>query len=176
MATANCARTSWLAGILLGLFVWLVTAGIGPLAWFEGLFLAILATVLSARTLIWLTCEGAGGIDATEWQPVSVAMPVQQAVMQPAKAQVAPLQSSRPDDLKELKGVGPKLEAVLHHNGITRFDQIAAWSDADVSHYAEALGSFGSRIRSEDWVGQAKLLAAGGETDHSRAVQKDGAQ
>lgn len=175
MATANCARKCWLSGILLGLLVWLVTAGIGSLAWFEGLFLGVLAAVLLARTLIWLTCEGVGGIDATEWQPSPVAMPVARPVVaQPVAAAPAVTAARAPDDLKKLKGVGPKLEGVLHQNGITRFDQIAAWSEADVTHYAEVLGSFGNRIRSEDWVGQAKLLAAGGETEHSRAVQKGG--
>ncbi len=167
MATANCARKCWLTGIVLGLLVWLATAGTGPLAWFEGLFLAVLAAVLLARTLIWLTCEGSGGIDATEWQPSPVAMPVPQATaprstVAPTAQPVTTPDAGQPDDLKKLKGVGPKLEGVLHQNGITRFDQIAAWSDADITHYAEALGSFGSRIRSEDWVGQAKILAGAG--------------
>ncbi|WBU53666.1 hypothetical protein [Paracoccus sp. SCSIO 75233] len=76
------------------------------------------------------------------------------------------------DDLKQIKGVGPKLQEVLHENGITRFEQIAAWTDADIDHFAEVIGSMGGRIRSDDWVAQARLLAAGGDTEFSRRVDK----
>jgi len=31
------------------------------------------------------------------------------------------------DDLKKLSGVGPALEAKLHENGVTSFEQIASW-------------------------------------------------
>ncbi len=37
------------------------------------------------------------------------------------------------DDLKRIKGVGPKLEALLHSLGIYHFDQIAAWGPAEVA-------------------------------------------
>jgi predicted flap endonuclease-1-like 5' DNA nuclease len=30
-----------------------------------------------------------------------------------------------PDDLKQISGIGPKLEGVLREAGITRFEQIA---------------------------------------------------
>ena len=79
-----------------------------------------------------------------------------------------------PDDLKEIKGVGPKLEEMLHEHGVTRFDQIAAWNDAEIDHYAELIGRMGGRIRSDDWVGQARTLAAGGETEFSKRVEEGG--
>lgn len=43
---------------------------------------------------------------------------------------------------------------------MTRFAQIAAWDDAEIDRFAELIGRMGSRIRSDDWVGQARDLAA----------------
>ncbi|MDE1992984.1 MAG: 5' DNA nuclease [Rhizobiaceae bacterium] len=63
------------------------------------------------------------------------------------------------DDLKMISGIGPKLEQVLNGRGILRFADIAAWSDADVQRYDTELG-FEGRIGRDDWVGQAKALAA----------------
>ena len=76
------------------------------------------------------------------------------------------------DDLKEIKGVGPQLEKLLHDNGVTSFAQIAVWSDGDIDHFAEVIGRMGGRIRSDDWVGQAKILASGQETEFSHRVDK----
>lgn len=84
----------------------------------------------------------------------------------PKKAKVAV------DDLKEIKGVGPALETLLHENGVTSFAQIAGWTDAEIDRHAELIGRMGSRIRSDDWVAQAKVLAAGGSTEFSRRVDK----
>ena len=66
-----------------------------------------------------------------------------------------------PDDLLKLKGVGPKLNALLISLGITRFDQIAAWVSGDVAKVDAHLGSFKGRIVREDWVEQAGLLSSG---------------
>lgn len=71
------------------------------------------------------------------------------------------------DDLARLKGVGPKLVATLNQHGVTRFAQIAAWDDAEIDRIDAQLGRFQGRIRRDDWVGQARLLAAGDETGYS---------
>ena len=65
------------------------------------------------------------------------------------------------DDLTRIKGLGPKLAATLRELGVTRFDQIAGWSDADIERIDGQLGRFQGRIRRDDWVEQAGLLAAG---------------
>ncbi len=75
-----------------------------------------------------------------------------------------------PDDLKRIKGIGPKLSDWLHENGIARYAQIAAWDAATVADFAHRLGRMGNRIEADDWVGQARLLAAGGETEFSHRV------
>lgn len=62
------------------------------------------------------------------------------------------------DNLKQIAGIGPKLEKVLNGQGISSISQIAAWTDADVAKFDDALGLDG-RIRRDDWVGQARKLA-----------------
>ncbi|WBU63190.1 hypothetical protein [Paracoccus aerodenitrificans] len=88
------------------------------------------------------------------------------------KVEAASPAAASSDDLKEIKGIGPQLEGVLHENGVTSFSQIAGWSDADIDHFAGLIGRMGGRIRSDDWVEQARILAAGGETEFSKRVDK----
>lgn len=65
------------------------------------------------------------------------------------------------DDLRRIKGLGPKMLTLLNSLGITRFDQIASWTDADLDELDGKLGSFAGRPRRDNWVEQAKLLASG---------------
>lgn len=65
------------------------------------------------------------------------------------------------DDLRRIKGVGPKLAALLHSLGISSYAQVAAWTDADIDRIDAKLGTFAGRIRRDSWVEQAKLLAGG---------------
>ncbi|GAA4042362.1 hypothetical protein [Parerythrobacter jejuensis] len=65
------------------------------------------------------------------------------------------------DDLTRIKGVGSKLVVLLKENGVTSFAQIADWSEAEIDAIDDKLGRFSGRIRRDDWVKQAKLLAAG---------------
>lgn len=97
------------------------------------------------------------------------------AVTAAPAAEPAPATSPAPaaDDLELIKGVGPKLTERLLENGITRFAQIAEWDEAAVAEYAPRIGRTSSRIAAEDWVGQARILAAGGETEHSRRIRRD---
>ena len=62
------------------------------------------------------------------------------------------------DDLKEIKGIGPKIESVLNEMGITRFEQIAAWKKSDIEAVSGKLGNFKDRIRRDEWVKKAKKL------------------
>jgi len=82
-----------------------------------------------------------------------------------AEAPAAPVRKARAvkDDLKQLSGIGPKLEQVLNGKGINRFADIAAWSDEDVRRIDAELG-FDGRIGRDDWVGQAKALTGGRKT------------
>ncbi|MXO71226.1 hypothetical protein [Alteraurantiacibacter buctensis] len=79
----------------------------------------------------------------------------------PEAPTVATAAPSGGDDLLLIKGLGPKIKALLAEQGVTTFAQIAAWTDADIDRIDAQLGRFQGRIRRESWVEQAKLLAAG---------------
>jgi predicted flap endonuclease-1-like 5' DNA nuclease len=72
----------------------------------------------------------------------------------------APVPAGGDDDLRRIKGVGPKLAALLQGLGVTTYAQIAAWSEADIDRIDAQLGTFAGRIRRDSWVEQAKFLAA----------------
>ena len=76
----------------------------------------------------------------------------------PAPAE-APAPAGGADDLRRIKGVGPKLAALLQGLGVTTYAQIAAWSEADIDRIDAQLGTFAGRIRRDSWVEQAKFLA-----------------
>ncbi|WP_375699604.1 NADH-quinone oxidoreductase subunit E [Pseudophaeobacter sp. TrK17] len=78
-----------------------------------------------------------------------------------------------PDDLKLLKGVGPKLEQTLNDLGFFHFDQIAGWGAAEVA-WVDSRLKFKGRIERDGWIAQAALLAAGDETDFAKKAKKDG--
>ncbi|SEM83184.1 hypothetical protein SAMN04488003_10576 [Loktanella fryxellensis] len=77
-----------------------------------------------------------------------------------------------PDDLKLIRGVGPKLEGLLHSLGIFHFDQIAGWQAREVAWMDENLKGFKGRVSREDWIGQSRILAAGGSTPHSIDIER----
>lgn len=76
------------------------------------------------------------------------------------------------DDLKKIKGVGPKMEKLCNKLGFWHFDQIAKWTDAEVAWVDANLEGFSGRVSRDEWVAQAALLAAGGETAFSKKVDK----
>ncbi len=72
---------------------------------------------------------------------------------------LAQARDGKPDDLKKISGVGPKLEEVLHKNGVFHFDQISAWTPGEVAYMDDQL-SFKGRIERDNWIEQAKTFAA----------------
>lgn len=101
-------------------------------------------------------------IIAAEPARFAAAEPVQDAPpVEPAAAPLMAPASGKADNLALLKGVGPKLVTLLGSLGVTRFDQIAAWSAADVAAIDAQLGNFAGRIVRDNWVDQAGYLARG---------------
>jgi len=78
------------------------------------------------------------------------------------------------DDLKLIKGVGPKMENLLNKLGFYHFDQIAKWSESEVSWVDQNLEGFKGRVSRDNWVTQATQLAAGEETEFSSRAKKGG--
>jgi predicted flap endonuclease-1-like 5' DNA nuclease len=64
------------------------------------------------------------------------------------------------DDLTRIKGLGPKIAAALRALGVTRYAEIAAWTEADVAKIDAQLGAFAGRATRDNWIEQARLLAA----------------
>ncbi len=75
------------------------------------------------------------------------------------KASPAPrTKAARPDDLKRLPGIGPKLEQMLNGLGVSKYSHIAGWSDKDVAWIEDQLGLSG-RVARDGWVARAAELA-----------------
>ena len=89
-------------------------------------------------------------------------------------ATLAAARGGKADDLKQIKGVGPKLEALCNRLGFFHFDQIAAWTSEEVAWVDANLEGFKGRVSRDGWVAQAKVLAAGGTTAFASKVKKGG--
>lgn len=69
------------------------------------------------------------------------------------------------DNLKQIKGIGPKIEASLYAMGVFHIDQIAGWTKAN-AEWVEVQLAFKGRIRRERWVEQAvELTKSKAKTD-----------
>jgi predicted flap endonuclease-1-like 5' DNA nuclease len=64
-----------------------------------------------------------------------------------------------PDDLTRIRGIGPKIAAILHGLGITTFRDIAAFTDDDVHRVGAHMPVYAGRIIDDDWIGQARTFA-----------------
>jgi len=73
------------------------------------------------------------------------------------------------DNLTRIKGIGVKIESQLNGIGVYHFRQIAAFTEKELSWVAHHT-SFPGRALRDDWIGQAKLLAEGKETEFSKRV------
>jgi NADH-quinone oxidoreductase subunit E len=93
----------------------------------------------------------------------------------PASAQKKPRTMKAPrkagaDDLKMIKGVGPKLEQTLNELGFWHFDQVAKWTPEEIAWVDDNL-KFKGRIERDGWIDQATTLAAGGTTEFSKRAK-----
>ena len=88
--------------------------------------------------------------------------------VQPAGKKPKTLKAARKsgaDDLKRIKGVGPKLEKLLNSLGFFHFDQVASWSENEMAWVDQNLEGFKGRATRDNWVAQAKELMSSQETD-----------
>lgn len=110
-------------------------------------------------------------------EPVAEAAPAPVPAPAPAPAPTpapAPAAAATADDLARIKGVGPKLVALLGELGVSSFAQIAAWTEADVARIDGQLGRFAGRITRDQWIEQAKLLAAADEAGFAERFGQNG--
>jgi NADH-quinone oxidoreductase subunit E len=78
---------------------------------------------------------------------------------------------AKPDDLKLISGVGPKIETILNGLGIYKFEQVASWKK-NQREWVDGYLNFKGRIERDDWIKQAKALAKGGEAEYIRVFGK----
>jgi predicted flap endonuclease-1-like 5' DNA nuclease len=80
---------------------------------------------------------------------------------------ISAARGGKADNLQRISGVGPKNEKVLHTLGFFHFDQIAAWTSEQVNWVDDHL-KFNGRIKREEWIRQARLLAEGKEEEFTK--------
>jgi predicted flap endonuclease-1-like 5' DNA nuclease len=122
---------------------------------------------------------------APEPEPAPAPEPLPEVAPEPAQPPLAPPEAATPivpaadlapqpvsapeptpggsagDDLARIKGLGPKLQALLPTLGLSTYAQIAALSDGDLIDLDGKLGAFAGRPAKDNWVEQARLLAEG---------------
>jgi predicted flap endonuclease-1-like 5' DNA nuclease len=90
-----------------------------------------------------------------------VAQPAVPAVEVLAGMAFPPRSTDSGDELTRLKGVGPKLAAMLNEQGITRYEQLASMDDAQLAALDARLGNFKGRLARDRVPEQARYLASG---------------
>lgn len=184
------------AGIFLVAFVALMV--LGEYGFSAAAFLAILVSLLAAIVL-YLGFGGSDRVSmpakpavkpapkaeaapaaapAPEPEPAAVSAPVEAAASEPISegegTRPAALDAPRDgaaDDLKQIKGIGPKLEKLCNSMGFWHFDQIANWTPEEVAWVDANLEGFKGRVSRDNWIDQAKTLASGGQTEFSKRVE-----
>jgi predicted flap endonuclease-1-like 5' DNA nuclease len=87
-------------------------------------------------------------------------------------ASMRKVRTSLADDLKRIKGIGVLIEKKLNSLGVTTYEDIANWTGEDIDRISQQL-DFKGRIQRENWVEQARILAAGGDTEFSRRTDRE---
>jgi len=99
--------------------------------------------------------------DLKECRSTSIAAPVVAAPVAFTGLAAKPKGLSAPrggvaDNLKEINGVGPAMEKLLHSLGYYHFDQVATWEPAEVAWVDDNLEGFKGRATRDNWISQAK--------------------
>lgn len=76
-----------------------------------------------------------------------------------------------PDNLQRIRGIGQRNEELLNGLGIFHFGQIAAWTPGEVAWIGQYI-AFPERIERDDWIGQATVLASGGDTGFTKSADR----
>ena len=114
-------------------------------------------------------------VSAEKAAPKKVAKPARNPVAKDGKPEfLKKARADGADDLKQIKGVGPKLESMMNKMGIYHFDQVSVWRAKEVKWVDENLEGVKGRVSRDEWVKQAKILAKGGQTAFSKKVAKGG--
>ena len=184
-AIGVCALVCWAVGLGAGLLAF--WASVGAVTWLPAVLIGLALGAFVALVLGDLICgnaaDGAEAVAATGAEVEAEAVDKAAARKLETDAAVAEAGSAladqgaasegtkpalldapkggRADDLKQIKGVGPKLEALLNRLGVYHFEQIAGWGAEEVAWVDANLEGFKGRVSRDDWVSQARRLAKG---------------
>ena len=184
ISSTSCQSGCWILAAVSGVVVLAVCLFLIELGMLASIFMGAVVFIVVGLLLGWIFCselkplvqsnETSTAPSAPE--PAPVTAPVAQAPeVEAVEDAVRPeaLSGARDggaDDLKMIKGVGPKLEIMLNELGFYHFDQIAGWSAAEVTWVNDNLAGFNGRVSRDNWVEQARKLASGQETEFSKRV------
>lgn len=155
--------------LVIGLIVTLLNNGMTQ----GGLDQAVPAPKVEEPTTAQPAVEAVAAAPVEDAAPAAPEVPAETSADIGEKPEgLAAAREGGPDNLKEIKGVGPKLENLLHSMGYFHFDQIAAWTAKEVAWVDENLEGFKGRVTRDEWVSQAKILASGEETEFSERVDE----
>ena len=197
ISSTSCQSGCWILAAASGLVVLAVCLFLIDMGILASIFMGAVVFIVVGLLLGWIFCselkplvqsnETSTAPSAPEpapapaAEPAPVTAPVAQAPEVEAPVVEAVEDAVRPealsgardggaDDLKMIKGVGPKLEIMLNELGFYHFDQIAGWSAAEVAWVNDNLTGFKGRVSRDNWVEQACKLASGQETEFSKRV------
>jgi NADH-quinone oxidoreductase subunit E len=197
ISSTSCQSGCWILAAVSGVVVLAVCLFLIELGILASIFMGAVVFIVVGLLLGWIFCselkppvqsnETSTAPSAPEpapapaAEPAPVTAPVAQAPEAEAPVVEAVEDAVRPealsgardggaDDLKMIKGVGPKLEIMLNELGFYHFDQIAGWSAAEVAWVNDNLTGFKGRVSRDNWVEQARKLASGQETEFSKRV------
>ena len=195
ISSTSCQSGCWILAAASGLVVLAVCLFLIDMGILASIFMGAVVFIVVGLLLGWIFCselkplvqpnDTSAAPSAPEPAPVSEPAPATAPVAQAPKAEAPEVEALedavRPealsgarnggaDDLKMIKGVGPKLEIMLNELGFYHFDQIAGWSAAEVAWVNDNLAGFKGRVSRDNWVEQARKLAAGQETEFSKRV------
>ena len=197
LSSTSCQSGCWILAAVSGVVVLAVYLFLIELGILASIFMGAMVFIVVGLLLGWIFCselkplvqsnETSTAPSAPEpapapaAEPAPVTAPVAQAPEVEAPEVEAVEDAVRPealsgardggaDDLKMIKGVGPKLEIMLNELGFYHFDQIAGWSAAEVAWVNDNLTGFKGRVSRDNWVEQARKLASGQETEFSKRV------
>ena len=197
ISSTSCQSGCWILAAVSGVVVLAVCLFLIELGILASIFMGAVVFIVVGLLLGWIFCselkplvqsnEASTAPSAPAPAPAAAAeaAPVTAPVAQAPKAEAPKVEAIedavRPealsaardggaDDLKMIKGVGPKLEIMLNELGFYHFDQIAGWSAAEVAWVNDNLTGFKGRVSRDNWVEQARKLASGQETEFSKRV------
>jgi predicted flap endonuclease-1-like 5' DNA nuclease len=159
---------AYLGGCVLGYLAHMVARAFAARQHFEARLAAQVAATIRAETVdippapppprsAARRLAGAVDREAAAVKPSAIAVPLTPAPAQQRPPELPAPRGGKPDDLKQIKGIGAKTESVLNDLGIYHLDQIATWTGANVD-WLEGRIAVKGRIRREQWVEQAILL------------------